>query len=109
MNALVTRGESSMAVIINDVIEDKMRDATESSHEATVKTEGKLRSVNKERKKTGARTGDILKSTAVTIKLRKYVLREEEAFNCSIGIGLGIGVFSISIGIGCKNLVSVHH
>ena len=42
MNALVTHGESSMAVIINDAIEDKMRDATESSHEATVKTEGKL-------------------------------------------------------------------
>ena len=53
MNMLVTHGESSMAVIIDDVIQDKMRDeieiheATESSHEATVKTEDELRSVNK--------------------------------------------------------------
>ena len=55
MYALVTHGESSMAVIIDDMIEDEMRnkiefhratesnhEATESSHKATVQTEGKL-------------------------------------------------------------------
>ena len=48
VNALVTRGESSMAVIIDDVMEDEIEihEATETNHEATVQTEGELRSVN---------------------------------------------------------------
>ena len=69
LNALETRGESTMAVIIEDDIEkiheasETSHEATEanreatvaSSHEATVQTEGELRSTNievKERKKT---------------------------------------------------------
>ena len=42
VNALVTRGESSIAVITDDIIEDEIEatesthEATESSHEATV-------------------------------------------------------------------------
>ena len=52
VNVLVTCGKSSMAVIIDDLIEDEMRDeieiheTTETSHEATVQTEGELQSVN---------------------------------------------------------------
>ena len=80
MNALVTHGESSMAVIIDDVIEDKTWDeieiheaiessheATETNHEAIVETEDELWSVNKGEENWWYM--DIyLKSTAVKIK-----------------------------------------
>ena len=87
MNALVTCGESSITVIIDDIIEDKIEireatesshEATESSHEATVRTEGELRSVNKgvkERKKTSdiwtyfkIDSSDITKAVCLTCK-----------------------------------------
>ena len=60
VNVLVIRGESSMAVIIDDVIEDEMRDEIEI-HKVTVQMEGELLTVNRgvKRKKTGAHTSDI--------------------------------------------------
>ena len=121
MNVLVTRGESSMAVIIDDVIEDKMQDeieiheatessheATETSHEATVKTEDELRSVNKGEENW---YGHIFKIYSSENKKAVWLACEEKVsqVNCSIGIGVFSQYYSISIGIGCKNLVSVHH
>ena len=84
VNALVTHGESNMAVIINDIIEDEMRDeieiheatessheATESSHEATVQMEGELRTVNKGVKEW-KKTSDVWTYFKMTLK-RRYV------------------------------------